>query len=191
MGADEGGGGAEGCGSGACTEAIDGGIEGGAEGVGRSRAVTDASAVGKVAEATAPQRAVTETAATARWRRRGWGRCGGGGVGVGGRSGNGGDEDGGGVVSSGDGGGGIGGVERGGREGDDSDCGGEEGGCATVMARTSVARAAVTMVAGSQEEISGMAEIVTSVLEGAERAAARAVAVGRVAGGEKNRDERW
>ena len=74
MGADEGGGGAEGCGSGACTEAIDGGIEGEAEGVGRSRAVNDASAVGKVAEATAPQRAVTETAATARWRRRGWGR---------------------------------------------------------------------------------------------------------------------
>ena len=50
MGADEGGGGAEGCGSDACTEAIDGGIEGGAEGVGRSRAVNDASAVGKVAE---------------------------------------------------------------------------------------------------------------------------------------------
>jgi len=36
-----------------------------------------------------------------------------------------------------------------------------------------------------------MAEIVTSVLEGAERAAARAVAMGRVAGGEKCRDERW
>ena len=63
--------------------------------------------------------------------------------------------------------------------------------CATVMARASVARAAVTMVAGSQEGISGMAEIVTSVLEGAKRAAARAVAVGRVAGGEKCRDERW
>ena len=59
------------------------------------------------------------------------------------------------------------------------------------MASASVARAAVTMVAGSQEEGSGMAEIVTSVLGGAERAAARAVAVGRVAGGEKNRDERW
>ena len=59
------------------------------------------------------------------------------------------------------------------------------------MARASVARAAVTMVAGSQEEISGMAEIVTSVLEGAERAAARAVAVGSVAGGEKYRDKRW
>ena len=59
------------------------------------------------------------------------------------------------------------------------------------MARASVARAAVTMVAGSQEEVSGMAEIVTSVLGGAERAAARAVAVGRVAGGEKCRDERW
>ena len=59
------------------------------------------------------------------------------------------------------------------------------------MARASAARAAVTMVAGSQEEISGMAEIVTSVLEGAKRAAARAVAVGRVAGGEKCRDERW
>ena len=54
-----------------------------------------------------------------------------------------------------------------------------------------MARAAVTMVAGSQEEDSGMAEIVTSVLGGAERAAARAVAVGRVAGGEKCRDERW
>ena len=63
-GGDEGGGGAEGCGSDACTEAIDGGIEGGADGVGRSRAVTCATAVGKVAEATAPQRAVTETAAT-------------------------------------------------------------------------------------------------------------------------------
>ena len=36
-----------------------------------------------------------------------------------------------------------------------------------------------------------MAEIVTSVLEGAERAAARAMAMGRVAGGEKCRDERW
>ena len=34
------------------------------------------------------------------------------------------------------------------------------------MARASVARAAVTMVAGSQEEGSGMAEIVTSVLGG-------------------------
>ena len=59
------------------------------------------------------------------------------------------------------------------------------------MAGASVARAAVTMVAGSQEEDSGMAEIVTSVLEGAERAAARAMAMGRVAGGEKCRDERW
>ena len=59
------------------------------------------------------------------------------------------------------------------------------------MAGASVARAAVTMVAGSQEEGSGIAEIVTSVLGGAERAAARAVAVGRVAGGEKCRDERW
>ena len=38
------------------------------------------------------------------------------------------------------------------------------------------------MVAGSQEEGSGMAEIVTSVLGGAERAAARAMAAGRVAG---------
>ena len=82
---------------------------------------------------------------------------------MGGRSANGGDEDGGGVVSGGDGGGGIGGVERGGREGNDSDCGGEEGGCATVVARASAARAAVTMVAGSQEEGSGMAEIVTTV----------------------------
>ena len=59
------------------------------------------------------------------------------------------------------------------------------------MARASVARAAVTMVAGSHEEGSGMAEIVTSVWGWAERAAARAVAVGRVAGGEKCRDERW
>ena len=65
MGGDEGGGGAEGCGSDACTEAIDGGIEGGAEVVGRSRAVTDATAVEKVAGASAPQRAVTETAAMA------------------------------------------------------------------------------------------------------------------------------
>ena len=47
------------------------------------------------------------------------------------------------------------------------------------------------MVAGSQEEGSGMAEIVTSVSGGAERAAARAVAVGSVAGGEKYRDKRW
>ena len=47
------------------------------------------------------------------------------------------------------------------------------------------------MVAGSQEEGSGMAEIVTSGLGGAERAAARAVAVGRVARAEKCRDKRW
>ena len=60
-----------------------------------------------------------------------------------------------------------------------------------MVARASAARAAVTMVAGSQEEGSGMAEIVTSVSGGAERAAARAVAVGSVAGGEKYRDKRW
>ena len=44
---------------------------------------------------------------------------------------------------------------------------------------------------GLARGVSGMAEIVTSVLKGAERAAARAMAMGRVAGGEKCRDERW
>ena len=60
-----------------------------------------------------------------------------------------------------------------------------------MVARASAARAAVTMVAGSQEEGAGRGESVTAVAGGAERAAARAVAVGRVAGGEKCRDERW